>query len=37
MLSYIYRRAIESPWGLLFILMILLTIVLAMAFPEARY
>ncbi len=37
MLNYLYSRIGESPWGVLFVLMVVLTIVLAVAFPEAKY
>jgi hypothetical protein len=36
-LSYVYSQIAESQWGLLFVLLIILTVVLAVAFPEAQY
>lgn len=37
MLRYVYGMVLESPWGLLCVLMVILTIVLALIFPEAKY
>lgn len=37
MLRYFYGVVSESPWGLLVVLMVILTIVLALVFPQAQY